>query len=293
MEISGKFLESVLELSTIEEVSAFEEGPFFNSTNQQSPPPTNVHVAPPPGAFPSLPNPGVSFEEPVYRAAVDPRRYARPREDSYPVGDHGAADRHFPAPMSGAPYGSDPVQRLLLPPVHPTVMQAYLNYMQDCRCGRPVVSEHSLVVSWNGTWAVYECPEGYRHQSGQLTRQCVNNTWTGQDPACTVDSVLPKAYLVMLIIGATLSVFVACIPYDFYRFRRRKKAARKHQERLSLMTRIAPGHAKMTETLPVPGALPNAQRRFGFRSLIKAFRLASLSLQVNVQTGIPGTMLLS
>ena len=77
----------------------------------------------------------------------------------------------------------------------------------------------------------------------------------------------------MLIIGATLSVFVACIPYDFYRFRRRKLAARKHQERLSLMTRIAPGHAKMmTETLPVGGTLPTTQRRFGFRSLIRAFR---------------------
>ena len=77
----------------------------------------------------------------------------------------------------------------------------------------------------------------------------------------------------MLIIGATLSVFVACIPYDFYRFRRRKLAARKHQERLSLMTRIAPGHAKMmTETLPVGGAPPATQRRFGFRSLIRAFR---------------------
>ena len=94
----------------------------------------------------------------------------------------------------------------------------------------------------------------------------------GCDRGHACAGILPKAYLVLLIIGATVSVFVACIPYDFYRFRRRKLAARKHQERLSLMTRIAPGHAKMmTETLP-GGALPTGQRRFGFRSLIRAFR---------------------
>lgn len=82
----------------------------------------------------------------------------------------------------------------------------------------------------------------------------------------------------MLIIGATLSVFVACIPYDFYRYRKRKKAVRKHQERLSLMTRIAPGHAKMmTEIVPAEQRLPAGQRRFGFRSLIKAFRCVSVS----------------
>nr|KAG5702284.1 hypothetical protein BaRGS_002951 [Batillaria attramentaria] len=143
-------------------------------------------------------------------------------------------------------------------------------------CGMLVQAHHSYVVSRNTTWAVYDCQEGYRLHSGHLLRQCVNNTWTGDAPACTVDSVLPKAYLVMLIIGATLSVFVACIPYDFYRFRRRKKAARKHQERLSLMTRIAPGHAKMmTEVVPMETNLAAGQRRFGFRSLIKAFRFVA------------------
>ncbi|PVD31546.1 hypothetical protein C0Q70_06959 [Pomacea canaliculata] len=147
-------------------------------------------------------------------------------------------------------------------------------HVADCEVLQ--ATQYSYVTSRNSTVTEYGCKEGYRHLSGDLIRYCFNSTWTGEAPACTVDSVLPKAYLVMLIIGATLSVFVACIPYDFYRYRKRKKAVRKHQERLSLMTRIAPGHAKMmTEIVPAEQRLPAGQRRFGFRSLIKAFRFVA------------------
>ncbi|XP_005112134.1 uncharacterized protein LOC101850129 [Aplysia californica] len=69
-------------------------------------------------------------------------------------------------------------------------------------------------------------------------------------------------------------MFLACIPYDFYRFRKRKKKVRDHQERLSLVTRIAPGHAKIiVETIPSKSTTPPPQpRRFGLKSLFSVFR---------------------
>lgn len=72
-----------------------------------------------------------------------------------------------------------------------------------------------------------------------------------------------------------MAVFLACIPYDFYRFRKRKKKVRDHQERLSLVTRIAPGHAKVVlETVPTDNdLLTHAHpRRFGLKSLFSVFR---------------------
>lgn len=79
----------------------------------------------------------------------------------------------------------------------------------------------------------------------------------------------------ILIVGATIAVFLACIPYDFYRFRKRKKKVRDHQERLSLVTRIAPGHAKVV--LETVSSNQNQMgytsgRRFGFKSLFSVFR---------------------
>lgn len=108
-----------------------------------------------------------------------------------------------------------------------------------------------------------------------------------------ISGVLPKAYLVVLIVGATIAVFLACIPYDFYRFRKRKKKVRDHQERLSLVTRIAPGHAKVVqEVLPAsqnPMAYPQA-RRFGLKSLFSVFRFVggkTRSLQEHLDASNP------
>lgn len=72
-----------------------------------------------------------------------------------------------------------------------------------------------------------------------------------------------------------MAVFLACIPYDFYRFRKRKKKVRDHHERLSLVTRIAPGHAKVVvETVAVEeNPIEQLQgRRFGLKSLFSVFR---------------------
>lgn len=98
--------------------------------------------------------------------------------------------------------------------------------------------------------------------------------------------VLPKAYLVMLIVGATIAAFLACIPYDFYKFRKRKKKVRDHQERLSLVTRIAPGHAKvMLDTTPESvKSPPQAPRRFGLKSLFSVFRFVGSKAKTSTET---------
>ncbi|KAH9503167.1 hypothetical protein Btru_070147 [Bulinus truncatus] len=143
-------------------------------------------------------------------------------------------------------------------------------------CNDPVVDPTTQLVDINRTFAQYVCRAGYRVESGDLQRLCdANGTWSGSPPVCVVDSVMPKAYLVILIVGATVAVFLACIPYDFYRFRKRKKKVRDHQERLSLVTRIAPGHAKVIiETVALePEVASNPhQRRFGLKSLFSVFR---------------------
>ncbi|KAI8739999.1 hypothetical protein BgiBS90_035295 [Biomphalaria glabrata] len=143
-------------------------------------------------------------------------------------------------------------------------------------CLTPEADPSTQLVDINRTFAQYTCRAGYRIESGDLQRSCdANGTWSGSPPVCVVDSVMPKAYLVILIVGATVAVFLACIPYDFYRFRKRKKKVRDHQERLSLVTRIAPGHAKVIiETVAIePELATNAhQRRFGLKSLFSVFR---------------------
>ncbi|XP_059149624.1 uncharacterized protein LOC131936588 [Physella acuta] len=143
-------------------------------------------------------------------------------------------------------------------------------------CATPEADPSTFLTDRNETYAQYTCRSGYRLHSGDMERSCdANGTWSGSQPICVVDSVLPKAYLVVLIVGATVAVFLACIPYDFYRFRKRKKKVRDHQERLSLVTRIAPGHAKVVvETVPTDHDLltHGHPRRFGLKSLFSVFR---------------------
>ncbi|RUS83236.1 hypothetical protein EGW08_009000, partial [Elysia chlorotica] len=88
---------------------------------------------------------------------------------------------------------------------------------QKARCVNPAQDPSTRVIGSNGTDIRYTCRPGFRFESGDLRRLCdVNGTWSGLQPVCTVDSIMPKAYLVMLIVGAIVTVFLACIPYDFY-----------------------------------------------------------------------------
>ncbi|GFS15744.1 histone-lysine N-methyltransferase SETMAR [Elysia marginata] len=74
------------------------------------------------------------------------------------------------------------------------------------------------------------------------------------------------------------------------RFRKRKKKVRDHQERLSLVTRIAPGHAKViVETVSSEdgdGHGAHHPRKFGFKSLLSVFKFMAGG---KLKAGPPGS----
>ncbi|ESP00963.1 hypothetical protein LOTGIDRAFT_172890 [Lottia gigantea] len=151
------------------------------------------------------------------------------------------------------------------------------------------------------TSAVYRCSGDYSLNSGNLVRTCINGSWTGIEPLCTAEGkvlyyislvvfcresvaepglrpkgggILPKTYMVLLIVGGIVFLFLICIPVDFYRYRKRKKVCRERRERMEMMTRIEPLHANLDRNVPVvSNEVEQGQAKFSFRSILSFFRL--------------------
>ncbi|XP_067672320.1 uncharacterized protein [Haliotis asinina] len=145
--------------------------------------------------------------------------------------------------------------------------------MADCLS--ETSTHNAIEFSRNSTLIVYRCRHQFYLASGNLVRMCRNGTWTGSEPSCLVDSILPKQLLVLLIVGVTVTLFALCIPLDFYRFRKRKRECREKQQRINMMVRIQPFHAKM---MGIQGSSteeedPPPSRSFGLGSLLAFFRL--------------------
>ncbi|XP_046360212.2 serine/threonine-protein kinase dst1-like isoform X1 [Haliotis rufescens] len=145
--------------------------------------------------------------------------------------------------------------------------------MADCLS--ETSTHNAIEFSRNSTLVVYRCRYQFYLASGDLVRMCRNGTWTGSEPSCLVDSVLPKQLLVLLIVGVTVTLFALCIPLDFYRFRKRKRECREKQQRINMMVRIQPFHAKMmgAQASSTDEEDPPPSRSFGLGSLLAFFRL--------------------
>ena len=91
-----------------------------------------------------------------------------------------------------------------------------------------------------------------------------------------VPGIMPKPFLVLLIVTITVLVFGVWIPADFYRFRQKKKECREKQQRIQMIKRIGPMHVKLlTEPCVEMGEEPpRSTVKFGISSIIAFFKFA-------------------